>query len=382
MSPEQVRGERADARSDVFALGCVFYELLTYQKPFDADSMHSVLFKVMQEDPRPLREVSPDVPAVLAQVVERAMSKDGTQRFQNASEFRTALHRAMQAVAAGRGDAALPELAPPPASVAAPRGARGADASGAASGARSSPAMREAAPATPSRAAAPGRPAPPPPSKVRLIGALAGAVVAVAVGGFLFAHRGGSAPPSPPPATRPAQVDPLAQELARSQVELARRRAEAGDFRDALRQAERALKIDPTNKDAQEILGRAKATADEVDKAAATARQAAGVGDATAAATAVWTLLQKEPANPAVDEVAPKVVASLRPRAEEARRGMAQARQAAEGIRAATALDTFKEGADLARQGEAELKAGRTVAAARRFLAARDRFERAARSAR
>ena len=59
MSPEQVRGERAEARSDVFALGCVFYELLTYQKPFDADSMHSVLFKVMQEDPRPLRETTP-----------------------------------------------------------------------------------------------------------------------------------------------------------------------------------------------------------------------------------------------------------------------------------------------------------------------------------
>ena len=54
MSPEQVRGERADARSDVFALGCVFYELLTYRKPFDADSMHSVLFKVMQEEPPPV----------------------------------------------------------------------------------------------------------------------------------------------------------------------------------------------------------------------------------------------------------------------------------------------------------------------------------------
>jgi len=118
MSPEQVRGERADARSDVFALGCVFYELLTYQKPFDADSMHSVLFKVMQEDPRPVRETSPDVPAVLVQVVERAMSKDGAQRFQNASEFRSALHRAMQAVASGRGDTPLRDLAPPAAAAA------------------------------------------------------------------------------------------------------------------------------------------------------------------------------------------------------------------------------------------------------------------------
>jgi tetratricopeptide (TPR) repeat protein len=207
-------------------------------------------------------------------------------------------------------------------------------------------------------------------------------VVAVAVGGLLFARRGAGAPPSPPPVTRPAAVDPLAQELARSQVELARRRAEAGDFRDALRQSERALKIDATNKDAQEILTRAKATADEVDKAAAAARQASAAGDTAGAAKAVWTVLQNEPANPAVDEVAPKLDAAFRPRAEEARRGMAQARQATEAIRAATALDAFKEGVDLARQGDAELKAGRAVSAARRFLAARDRFERAARSAR
>src|SRR5437870_8718215 len=56
MSPEQVRGEKADARSDVFALGCVMYELLTHKKPFDADTMHSVLFKVMQEEPPPLAD--------------------------------------------------------------------------------------------------------------------------------------------------------------------------------------------------------------------------------------------------------------------------------------------------------------------------------------
>ena len=51
MSPEQVRGERADTRSDIFSLGCVLYELLTYRKAFDAETMHAVLFKVMQEQP-------------------------------------------------------------------------------------------------------------------------------------------------------------------------------------------------------------------------------------------------------------------------------------------------------------------------------------------
>jgi eukaryotic-like serine/threonine-protein kinase len=383
MSPEQVRGERADARSDVFALGCVFYELLTYQKPFDADSMHSVLFKVMQEDPKPLREVAPDVPAVMAQVVERAMSKDGTRRFQNASEFRTALHRAMQAVAAGQGDAALPELAAPPGTAPPRSSARGADSSAAMSGVRSGSAVREGsgARAASPRSAPPMAPAEAPRSKAPAVAAITVAILVVAIGGVLIARRGASAPPPAPPPTRPAAVDPLAQELARSQVELARRRAEAGDFRDALKQAERALKFDPTNKDAQDILSKAKATADDVDKAAAAARQAAASGDTAAAGAAMWTLLQNEPANAAVDEVAPKLDASFKPRAEEARRGMVQARQSAEAIRAATALDPFKQGTDLARQGDADLKAGRTVSAAGRFLTARERFERAARTA-
>src|SRR5262249_35073170 len=138
MSPEQVRGERADARSDVFALGCVFYELLTYRKPFDADSMHSVLFKVMQEEPPPVSEVTPETPAGLGPGVERAMAKDPSQRFQHAGEFRTALHRAMQAVATGQGENGLPDLSLPP--PAAP--ARAADGSAMASASRSASAVR------------------------------------------------------------------------------------------------------------------------------------------------------------------------------------------------------------------------------------------------
>ena len=377
MSPEQVRGERADARSDVFALGCVFYELLTYRKPFDADSMHSVLFKVMQEEPPPVQEVTPGIPAVLAQVVERAMAKDATQRFQNAGEFRSALHRAMQAVAAGQGEKSLPDLAP--AAGGGPSRASDGSASRSASAARAG-AVR---PSSASGARAPARPpAPGPASKTPLLIGGALLLVAVAGGGVLVARRSTPAAPPPPPATRPAQVDVLAQELARSQVELARRRADAGDFRDAMRQAERALKIDPANKDAQAILSKAKATADQADQAAATARQAAAAGDDARAADALWTLLGLEPGNAAAEEVAPKLESAFRGRAEEARRAMTAARQAAEGSKAAAALDTFKDGTDLARQGETEFKASRFATAARRFLTARERFDRAARTAR
>jgi eukaryotic-like serine/threonine-protein kinase len=380
MSPEQVRGERADARSDVFAVGCVFYELLTYRKPFDADSMHSVLFKVMQEEPPPVHELTPGIPAVLTQVVDRAMAKDATQRFQNASEFRSALHRAMQAVASGQGETSLPDLAPP----AAGAPSRTSDASASRSASASRTGTGAARPSS-SGARAPSRPpvaAPAASSKTPLLIGGALLLVAVAGVGVLVARRSTPAAPPPPPATRPAQVDVLAQELARSQVELARRRADAGDFRDAMRQAERALKIDPANKDAQAIYTKAKATADQADDAAAAARRAASAGDDARAADALWTLLGVEPGNPAAEEVAPKLESAFRGRAEEARRAMTAARQAAEGSKAAAALDTFKDGADLARQGETEFKASRFATAARRFLTARERFDRAGRTTR
>src|SRR5688572_11530041 len=122
MSPEQVRGERADSRSDIFSLGCVFYELLTYRKPFDADSMHAVLFKVMQEEPPPVTALVPDLPHVLQDLLDRTLAKDPNQRLQDAGQLRAALRLAREAIADGRGDEPLAEL--PAASVApATRGA-------------------------------------------------------------------------------------------------------------------------------------------------------------------------------------------------------------------------------------------------------------------
>src|SRR5205814_412322 len=90
-SPEQVRAERADSRSDVFSLGSVFYELLCHHKAFEADSLHAVLYRVMSAEPEPVRTWVPDMPAVMVKIIETALAKDPAERYQNAGELLDAL---------------------------------------------------------------------------------------------------------------------------------------------------------------------------------------------------------------------------------------------------------------------------------------------------
>jgi serine/threonine-protein kinase len=109
MAPEQVKGEKADSRADVFSSGAVFYEMLTNRKPFDADSAHAVLFQVVHQSPRPMREWTPEVPPILVQLVEKAMHKDREQRFRNGAELREALRLVRAAFVAGRAQTATLE---------------------------------------------------------------------------------------------------------------------------------------------------------------------------------------------------------------------------------------------------------------------------------
>jgi serine/threonine-protein kinase len=99
MAPEQVAGDRVDGRADVYALGCVLYEMLTGERAFEGTSSVVVMGKQLRETPLPPRVRAPTLPIPLAMdaVVVRAMAKDRDARFPSAQAMRTALEAALDA---------------------------------------------------------------------------------------------------------------------------------------------------------------------------------------------------------------------------------------------------------------------------------------------
>ena len=87
MSPEQMRGEDLDGRSDVFSLGAVLYNLLAGQRPFEGKELVSIASQVLHKNPRPLSEVVPDVPSFLDGVVTRALMKSRDERYSSGEEL-------------------------------------------------------------------------------------------------------------------------------------------------------------------------------------------------------------------------------------------------------------------------------------------------------
>jgi eukaryotic-like serine/threonine-protein kinase len=95
LSPEQARGEGVDARSDVYSMGCMLYELVTGAPPFTGDSPVSVAYQHVREDPRLPSSINPDIPAELDAILLKAMSKNPANRYQSAADMRNDLLRAL-----------------------------------------------------------------------------------------------------------------------------------------------------------------------------------------------------------------------------------------------------------------------------------------------
>jgi len=95
MSPEQARGGVIDARSDLWAVGVILYQLLTGKRPFNADSIATLLLRITQDAPKPVGELRADIPASLRRVIARTLNKQPDKRFQNGRELSEALTRVL-----------------------------------------------------------------------------------------------------------------------------------------------------------------------------------------------------------------------------------------------------------------------------------------------
>ena len=87
MSPEQVKGKVVDGRSDIFSLGVMFYEMVTGEKPFPGQNITTVIYKIVNEDPVPPRQIDPSIHPGLSAVVMKALAKDPDARYQSCREM-------------------------------------------------------------------------------------------------------------------------------------------------------------------------------------------------------------------------------------------------------------------------------------------------------
>ena len=92
MSPEQVRGEEVDHRSDIFSFGCILYEAATGTRAFQSHSDIDVMHAIVHEEPEPVERLNANVPAALRRLIRRCMRKEPDQRFQSMRDLAVAIH--------------------------------------------------------------------------------------------------------------------------------------------------------------------------------------------------------------------------------------------------------------------------------------------------
>ncbi|MFI5342580.1 MAG: serine/threonine-protein kinase, partial [Candidatus Methylomirabilales bacterium] len=92
MSPEQIAGKKVDGRSDLFSLGVMLYELLTGERPFQGDSIATIMFQITSSPPPPMANFVPKLPPIFQKLAEKTLAKDPAQRFQTGEELAKTLY--------------------------------------------------------------------------------------------------------------------------------------------------------------------------------------------------------------------------------------------------------------------------------------------------
>ena len=407
MSPEQVRGERVDARADVFSLGAVFHEMLSGRKAFEADSLHGVLYKVLDQAPPPLSQIVPELPASLTAFVEHALDKDPARRFHDAREMRDALRRLRDVAAhdpegtiAGVDPSVRPEtLSGVEATVLNPRAlqthpslARSRSQPSVVAGANAPDLERVAAARTAPRLRDLPRPAPTlsgrastrveegreAPSRGRLYAGVAAFGVVVAVGGVLLLLKLRGEGPPPADVTQ-EQAGVLSEALVDSRIELARVDLQNKDYQGAIRQAEQALVVQADNAAARGVIEEARKRIAERDTVAAEAQEAYARGDTDRASQALGRLLTLDPRHPVAGQLTAALNQQFTKQADDARRAMQESRAAAQ--RQGPQGAGLTEADALAKDADRLLSDRQFAVATQKFLESRDAFERARRAA-
>jgi predicted Ser/Thr protein kinase len=414
MSPEQVLGEKVDARSDIFAMGAVFYEVLTSHKPFEAESMHGVLFQVVHKEPTEIRKWAPDLPPVLVQIVEKCLVKDKTRRFPNAGELREALGMARQALAAGRIqeatldmesgkvflDSEFVEDADGTVRPASGQWASSGDQGGQwvegtvaldklpVEGRPAPGAQTLSGRARTQAGRAPGQSLPPmAPSSSRLPRMIVGAVVFVGLliaGIILIKNK----PVTTTTGVTQTGIDPVLELLIQTRNELAARDLADKNYKKAIDGAETTLNLlksknapadfEPA-KQAQQILKDARAKLTEIESAATEADDAFKGGDMEKALAALSKLMELDPKHPVATSLSGQLNKFFKTRAEDAKSAMVKSRGDADSSQAAS-NDDYQKAMGLAKDANDALGRSEYAVATKGFLEARDAFDRARRA--
>jgi eukaryotic-like serine/threonine-protein kinase len=304
MAPEQVRGERADHRSDIFSFGVVFYELLGGRKAFEGDSFATTIYKILQETPVPLEQLDPGIPPPIVAIVERAIEKTREGRYQHTGEMLRDLtaYRQQLMITNSPAFGSMAQIAHDAPTIAAPAGSHPPFAPTTPRPSGTVPiATGPVSPASAPAADAEG-------SKRRLV--LAAAVAIAAIGTLVIwsatrndapATMSASVGPSVPAQTEAKPDDGEAERVAQAVergLESARGLLKAGQFEAAATAAGEVLALAPANADAKRIMDEAATRsrgrgAEEARKRMISARGAAVAASAQTLAAASYAEAQK-----------------------------------------------------------------------------------------